>query len=315
MKNKFIVLLSAVTAAMLLSSCGSQDGAVSSETTSEVLSETSAEESAVSDTESVSETEASEDTVQTVSAEEVVEEGMVPIYGSDIKDGTYDVTVDSSSSMFNITKCALTVSDGKMTAEMTMGGKGYLYDFMGTADEAAAADESSYIPYEENSDGEHTFTVPVEALDSGISCAAFSKKKEIWYDRTLLFRADSLSVEAFGEGIVKTAADLGLADGEYTVEVTLSGGSGRASVQSPAKLTIENGEASADILWSSSNYDYMLVNGEKYLPVSTENGSEFIIPVTGFDYNMSVSADTTAMSTPYEIEYTLNFDSGSITAE
>ena len=124
MKNKFIVLLSAVTAAMLLSSCGSQDGAVSSETTSEVLSETSAEESAVSDTESVSETEASEDTVQTVSAEEVVEEGMVPIYGSDIKDGTYDVTVDSSSSMFNITKCALTVSDGKMTAEMTMGGKG-----------------------------------------------------------------------------------------------------------------------------------------------------------------------------------------------
>lgn len=315
MKNKFIALLSAFTAAMMLSSCGSQDGAASSETTSEVLSETSAEESAVSDTESVSETEASEDTVQTVSAEEVVEEGMVPIYGSDIKDGTYDVTVDSSSSMFNITKCALTVSDGKMTAEMTMGGKGYLYVFMGTADEAAAADESSYIPYEENSDGEHSFTVPVEALDSGISCAAFSKKKEIWYDRTLLFRADSLPVEAFGEGIVKTAADLGLADGEYTVEVTLSGGSGRASVQSPAKLTIENGEASADILWSSSNYDYMLVNGEKYLPVSTENGSEFIIPVTGFDYNMSVSADTTAMSTPYEIEYTLNFDSGSITAE
>lgn len=315
MKNKFIALLSAFTAAMMLSSCGSQDDAASSENTSEVLSETSAEESAVSDTESVSETEASEDTVQTVSAEEVVEEGMVPIYGSDIKDGTYDVMVDSSSSMFNITKCALTVSDGKMTAEMTMGGKGYLYVFMGTADEAAAADESSYIPYEENSDGEHTFTVPVEALDSGISCAAFSKKKEIWYDRTLLFRADSLPVEAFGEGIVKTAADLGLADGEYTVEVTLSGGSGRASVQSPAKLTIENGEASADILWSSSNYDYMLVNGEKYLPVSTENGSEFIIPVTGFDYNMSVSADTTAMSTPYEIEYTLNFDSGSITAE
>ena len=315
MKNKFIALLSAFTAALMLSSCGSQDGAASSETTSEVLSETSAEETAVSDTESVSETEASEDTVQTVSAEEVVEEGMVPIYGSDIKDGTYDVTVDSSSSMFNITKCALTVSDGKMTAEMTMGGKGYLYVFMGTADEAAAADESSYIPYEENSDGEHTFTVPVEALDSGISCAAFSKKKEIWYDRTLLFRADSLPVEAFGEGVVKTAADLGLADGEYTVEVTLSGGSGRASVQSPAKLTIENGEASADILWSSSNYDYMLVNGEKYLPVSTENGSEFIIPVTGFDYNMSVSADTTAMSTPYEIEYTLNFDSGSITAE
>ena len=65
-------------------------------------------------------------------------------------------------------------------------------------------------------------------------------------------------------------SEMNLADGEYTVEVTLEGGSGRASIQSPAELTIENGQAQAEIVWSSSHYDYMMVDGDKYLPVNTE---------------------------------------------
>ncbi|MGN0641962.1 MAG: hypothetical protein ACI4JJ_02335 [Huintestinicola sp.] len=308
MKNKTIIaVLSAAVIAMTFSSCQTQDNV-------SVIESSTVEDTTVS-SEDITRRETSESDIQTVPVEEVVEEGMTPIYGSSLRDGTYDVTVDSSSSMFNITKCTLTVSDGKMSAVMTMSGKGYLYVFMGSGDEAAAADESSFIPFVEDENGDHTFTVPVEALDSGISCAAFSKKKEIWYDRTLLFRADSLPIDAFGEGFIKSAADLGLADGEYTIEVELSGGSGRVSVGSPAKLTVENGEAYADIVWSSSNYDYMMVNGEKILPISTENGSEFIIPVIGFDFNMPVSADTTAMSTPYEIEYTLKFISESMSAK
>ena len=63
------------------------------------------------------------------------------------------------------------------------------------------------------------------------------------------------------------ASEMNLADGEYTVEVTMEGGSGRASIQSPTELTIENGQAQAEIVWSSSHYDYMMVNGDKYLPV------------------------------------------------
>jgi sirohydrochlorin cobaltochelatase len=122
----------------------------------------------------------------------VGEEGMEPVYGSDIADGTYQITVDSSSAMFRITNCELKVKDGKMTAKMTMGGTGYLYVYMGTGEEAVKADETDYIPYEEQNDGTHTFTVPVEALDQEISCTAFSKRKEKWYDRTLVFRADSL---------------------------------------------------------------------------------------------------------------------------
>lgn len=106
----------------------------------------------------------------------------------------------------------------------------------------------------------------------------------------------------------------GLSDGEYTVEVALEGGTGKATVTSPAVLRIESGKAFAEIAWSSSHYDYMVVDGEKYLPVSTEGNSVFEIPVTVFDEPMPVIADTTAMSMPHEIEYTLTFASGSISS-
>ena len=251
-----------------------------------------------------------------VTPEEVVEEGMEPVYGDSIKDGVYEVTVDSSSSMFNIESCQLTVADGKMSAVMTMGGTGYLYLYMGTAEEAAAASEADYISFVENAEDKHTFEVPVEALDAGIDCAAFSKKKEMWYDRQLCFRADSLPMDAIAEGAVTTVESLGLADGEYTVEVTLEGGSGKASVSSPAQLTVENGQAYAVIIWSSPNYDYMKVDDVQYDLANEELGlqgnSAFKIPVSGFDWKMAVKADTIAMSEPHEIDYTLYFDSSTI---
>lgn len=228
---------------------------------------------------------------------------------ADILDGSYEITVDSSSTMFNITKCTLTVSDGGMTAVMTMHGKGYLYLFMGKGGDAV---ESEYIPFAEDSDGAHTFTVPVPALDTPVDCAAFSKNKEKWYDRTLVFRSDLIPAEAFAEGVLKTPASMGLADGEYAADAALSGGSGRASVQSPAKLTVSGGKASAEIVWSSSNYDYMRIGEEKFLPVNTAGNSTFVIPVQYFDREITVYADTTAMSEPHEIEYKLIFDSASV---
>lgn len=244
--------------------------------------------------------------------QDVVDEDMVPIYGDSLKDGVYSITVDSSSSMFNITACELTVENGEMTAVMTMGGTGYLYVYMGTGEEAASASPDEYISFVENENGEHTFTVPVEALDMGIDCAAFSKNKEKWYDRVLVFRADSLSQDAFAEGTIITAEDIGLSDGVYEIQVTLEGGSGKAYVESPASIIVENGVVTATIIWSSANYDYMVVDDEKYLPINTEGNSTFEIPVSGFDWPLNVKADTTAMSTPHEIDYTLYFDSGTI---
>ncbi|MGM9608208.1 MAG: hypothetical protein ACI3XJ_11960 [Oscillospiraceae bacterium] len=118
--------------------------------------------------------------------------------------------------------------------------------------------------------------------------------------------------EATAPAAPEETAPASLKDGTYTVAVTLSGGSGKAKVASPAALRVENGVVWATITWSSSNYDYMKVNGEKYLPLTMEGGSVFEIPVAGFDCDLPVVADTTAMSTPHEIEYTLHFDSATI---
>ncbi len=246
---------------------------------------------------------------------EVLEEGMTPIPGTQVKDGTYEIAVDSSSKMFRITHCSLTVESGKMTAVMTMGGTGYLKVFMGTGEEAVSSSESDYIPFVENEEGAHTYQVPVEALDAAIPCTAFSKNKEKWYDRTLVFRADSLPSDAFAEGTVTTPETLQLTDGQYTVEVTLGGGSGKAMVESPAPMRIENGQAYVTITFGSPNYDYMKVKEETYLPVNTSGNSAFEIPVEGFDRNLAVIADTIAMSEPHEISYTLNFNSASIKEE
>ena len=293
MKKNITII--AILAALALTGCASVTAPESSDNS--VVSQTSNESAGTSQAAHTATAEAGSDTEYT------------PLYAADIRDGSYDITVDSSSTMFNITKCTLNVSDGKMSAVMTMHGKGYLYLFMGRGEDAV---ESEYIPFVEDSEGAHTFTVPVEALDAPVDCAAFSKNREKWYDRTLVFRSDLIPAESFADGVLKTPASLGLSDGEYTAEVTLSGGSGRASVQSPAKITVSGGEITAEIVWSSSNYDYMRIGEEKYLPVNTEGNSTFVIPVSCFDRAVTVYADTTAMSEPHEIEYKLTFDSASV---
>ena len=252
------------------------------------------------------------DASQMTTVEDVTEEGMVPVPAENLLDGDYPVEVDCSSSMFRIEQAVLHVRDGRMEATLTMSGKSYLYVYPGTAEEAAAAEESSLIPFREDKDGKHCFIIPVEALDAPLPCAAFSKNKELWYARTLLFRADSLPLEAFAEGFFVTTESLGLEDGEYEAAVTLSGGSGRASVESPAVLTVKDGACEALITWGSKNYDYMKVDGEKFLPVNTEGNSQFRIPVACFDRPITVIADTVAMSEPHEITYRLAFNSASL---
>ena len=101
-------------------------------------------------------------------------------------------------------------------------------------------------------------------------------------------------------------------DGIYTAAVTLEGGTGRATVASPAVLRCENGQFWATIVWSSSNFDYMKVDGQRYDPISTEGNSTFEILVSAFDTPLPIIADTVAMSEPHEVEYTLTFDYASM---
>lgn len=238
----------------------------------------------------------------------VGEEGAEPVYAENLNEGTYEIEVDSSSSMFRIVHADLTVKDGKMTAVLTLGGTGYLKLFMGTGEEAVAADESAYAAFVEDSEGAYTYEVPVGALNKELECTGFSKRKEKWYDHQIFFKSETLPAEAFAV----EAETIDLKDGEYTVQVDLAGGTGRAEITSPAVLRIEDQSATAVIEWSSSNYDYMVVNGKKYFPVNSEGNSVFEIPVLAFDKAMTVTADTTAMSTPHEIEYMLTFDKASI---
>lgn len=280
---------------------------------------------------------------------QVGKDGMIPVQGKDVRDGVYDIKVDSSSSMFRIVKAELAVENGEMSAVLTLSGTGYLKLFMGTGEQAVAADESDYVPFVEDANGAYTYTVFVPALDQELECTGFSKNKEKWYDHQILFRASSLPEDAllielpdYGDsdeiadqeekevsqknedGVVvfgdfseekeaqAVPAEIDLKDGTYIIEVELSGGTGRAEITSPATLTVKDKKATATIAWSSSNYDYMMVDGEKFLPVNTEGNSVFEIPVIVFDAEMKVFADTTAMSTPHEIEYSFVFRTDSI---
>lgn len=252
------------------------------------------------------------DASQMTAVEEVVEPGMVPVYPESLRDGDYPVELRSSSSMFRVTEAVLHVHGGEMSATLSMHSRSYLFVYPGTALEADAAPESERIPFEESGEGEGSFTIPVAALDAGVPCAAYSRSKELWYDRTLLFRADSLPEEAFREGFFVTAESLGLEDGDYTVSVSLSGGSGRASVESPCALWVEGGQAFARIVWGSKNYDLMCVGDREYSTVNDGGSSAFEIPVTRFDRPMAVKARTVAMSEPHLIDYTLCFASDSL---
>ena len=74
-----------------------------------------------------------------------------------------------------------------------------------------------------------------------------------------------------------------------------------------------DGKITATFEWISPNYDYMIVDGEKYLPVNEDGNSVFEIPVASLDEPMTVIGDTVAMSKPHEIEYTITFHPDTVT--
>lgn len=235
-----------------------------------------------------------------------------------LKDGVYSAKFDTDSGMFHVNesqdgKGVLTVKDGKMTIHVSLVSKSILNLFPGLAEDAEKEGAELLEPTTDSvtySDGYteevYGFDIPVPYLDREFDLALIGKKGK-WYDHKVSV-SEATPLEAEG----KSVEELKLEDGSYTVDVVLEGGSGKATVESPAALEIRDGKASAVLVWSSPNYDYMLVDGEKYERTNTEGNSAFEIPVLGFDYQMPVIADTVAMSTPHEIEYTLQFDSASV---
>ena len=229
-----------------------------------------------------------------------------------LPDGVYTAEFDTDSSMFHANeacdgKGTLTVENGQMTFHVSLASTHIVNLYLGKASDAADHEAdwlqptTDTVTYSDGTSEEvYGFDIPVTAVDTDFDLAILGTKGK-WYDHVVSVR-----------NAVQQAGTAAPADGTYTCEVTLEGGSGRAAVDSPAALTVADGKMTATIVWSSPNYDYMIVDGEKYLPTNTEGNSTFEIPVSTLDTALDVTADTVAMSTPHEIEYTLTFDSASL---
>lgn len=246
----------------------------------------------------------------------VVEETVVEC---PIEDGTYVAEFNTDSSMFHVNeandgKGILTVEDGKMTIHVSLTSKNILNLYPGMAEDAekdgAVLLEPTIdtVTYEDGMSEEvHGFDVPVPVLDEEFDLALIGAKGK-WYDHKVFVSlvdedASAEAKESLEDGV--NGPNEALEDGEYQVEIVLEGGSGKASIESPAKMVMKDGVAIVTITWSSPNYDYMLLDGEKYLPVNTEGNSVFELPISEFGTPVKVIGDTTAMSKPHEVEYTI----------
>ena len=296
MRCKQMLSLSVVTVllAASLAGCGTSStapSAVSSEAPSSAASSAASE---------VTETAALPDGVYT--AEFDTDSGM--FHANEACDGKGTLTVSTSAVAACTSSSTLTVKDGKMTFHVSLVSKKIVNLYPGLAADAEAHKTDWLLPTTDTvtySDGTseevYGYDIPVTALDEDFPLAILGSKGT-WYDHTVSVR----NAQPKTEEVSETPAD-----GEYTVSVALEGGSGRATVDSPATLTVADGKMTATIAWSSPNYDYMVVDGEKYLPTNTEGNSTFEIPVAALGTPLAVTADTVAMSTPHEIEYTLTF--------
>ncbi len=291
-----IIIVGGLSACLLLGGCGAGQAADATSAESTVA----AQESTVTPTEST-------ETAETVSTETAQDKAQLP-------DGVYTAEFSTDSSMFHVSeacdgKGTLTVKDGVMTIHISLGSKKILNLYPGLAEDAAKDSAVLLEPTTDTvtySDGMteevYGFDVPVPVIGEEFDLALIGTKGK-WYDHKVKVS------DPVAEGTADTFDLSAVEDGSYTIELTMEGGSGRASIQSPAQITVTDGAATATLEWSSPNYDYMLVNGEKYLPVNTEGNSVFEVPVEALDVPLTMIGDTVAMSTPHEVEYTVTFHS------
>ena len=304
--KKNIIIVIALLSVMLFGGCGNNNNAQESDSTVNATVEENAEESS----ETVPETLPEESAEDKSESNETAKQNQDTV---ELPDGIYTAEFTTDSSMFRVNetcegKGTLTVENGEMTIHITLGSKKILNLYLGLAEDAAKEGAELLLPTEDTvtySDGMteevYGFDVPVPVLETEFDLALIGTKGK-WYDHKV---SVSNPVPLENDEQIKDAVSL--EDGTYSMEITFEGGSGKAEILSPVSVTVASGKAMATVQWNSSNYDYMIVDGEKYLPINTEGDSIFEIPVLIFDEPMDVIGDTVAMSKPHEIEYTLTF--------
>lgn len=244
----------------------------------------------------------------------VISENGTAQAGTSLPDGTYLAEFHTDSSMFRVNeacdgKGTLTVQAGEMVIHISLGSKKIVNLYPGLSEDAQKDGAVLLMPTEDSvtySDGTteevYGFDVPVPALEAEFDLALIGTKGK-WYDHKV-----SVTNAVLSDKTPEAGAGM-MQDGTYSVDIAFEGGSGKAEILSPVTVTIIDGKATAAVQWSSPNYDYMLVDGEKYLPVNTEGDSAFEIPVLYFDKPMQVVGDTVAMSKPHEVDYSITFHS------
>ena len=282
--NKMRKLISGLLACLLLAGCGAaaEPAQTAAPTTAQVTEATVPVTTAA-------ETEPEEETIRV------------------LPDGVYTVDFVTDSSMFRANeacdgKGTLTVSGGVQTLHVSLRSTNIVNLYVGTAEDAqkpgAVLLEHTVdtVTYSDGlSEEVFGFDVPVASVGQEFDLALIGTKG-VWYDHRVSVQNPVPQ------------------EGTYTCEVVLSGGSGRAGVTSPATLVSDGKTLTATIEWSSPNYEYMIVDGTQYDPIQTEGNSTFEIPVT-LDTELAVSASTVAMSQPHLVDYTLYFDSTTLTAK
>lgn len=212
-------------------------------------------------------------------------------------DGNYEVPVTSDSGMFKITACRLEVKGGKMNAVLTLSGTGYDYLYAGSAAEAAAAEESSWIAHETDEEGKYVFTLPLSSAEKTVKIAARSQKKGTWYDRTLTFDYDKMEV---AQPVVE--------DGVYAIDVKCA--ESMFSVKS-CTLTVKDGRKTALLTLGGTGYDYLYAGTgaaaveageEAWIPyVEDKDGAyTFTVPVEKLDTEVTIAAHSKKKLTWYD---------------
>ncbi|MBO7375243.1 MAG: iron transporter [Lachnospiraceae bacterium] len=250
------------------------------------------------------------------------EESNINIDTCELEDGVYLADFNTDSSMFHVNemcdgKGELTVSGGKMTIHISLPSKSILNLYSGLAEDAAKDGATLLEPTVDTidyNDGTtedvHGFDIPVPYLDDEFDVALIGTKGK-WYDHKVSVSNPVLKTEE-KDSSDTNESEKNTVNVDYTVELSLEGGTGKATISSPASVKKTDEGYILVIEWSSPNYDYMIVDGVKYLPVNTEGNSVFEIPVKSLDASIDVIADTVAMSKPHEIEYKIIINSDSI---
>lgn len=231
-------------------------------------------------------------------------------------DGYYTTTSETGAAMFRVIDTKLTVKNGKINAEITLSGIGYDYLYMGTAEKASEHKDQwikyfgtvQYIENGENKTG-RKYIIPISALDTPLTMASRSEKKEKWYNRTItvssknLKKTGELPAEGTPEdGIYSTTAETGAAMFKV-IAVT---------------LTVKNGKMTALVTLSGIGYDYLYVgtaaeaakhqnqwikyNGtSKYtLNGTTKTGRTYELPVSALDQGIKIASHSESHNKWYD---------------